>query len=81
VDQVKLPFYASYKVVRELYGMHSNTESLLIQGRWRSVANVQEFEDEYAKARGIQHRGVPLVGHARLRNESCNRGFGKLSRG
>src|SRR5918994_2047031 len=46
VDQVKLPDYASYKVARELYAQHSTTDSLLIQGRWRSVAYVQELEDD-----------------------------------
>ena len=49
VDQVKLPDYASYKVARELYAQHSATDSLLIQGRWRSVAYVQELEDDTQK--------------------------------
>jgi maleate cis-trans isomerase len=46
VDQAKLPNYASYKVCRELFREHPNVESLLIQGRWRSVAYVQELEDD-----------------------------------
>jgi maleate isomerase len=49
VDQVKLPDYASYKVARELHGQHPTTDSLLIQGRWRSVAYVQELEDDTQK--------------------------------
>jgi len=49
VDQVKLPDYASYKVARELYREHPDADSLLIQGRWRSVAYVQELEDDTQK--------------------------------
>ena len=48
VDQVKLPDYASYKVARELFLQHPDVDSLLIQGRWRSVAYVQELENETA---------------------------------
>ena len=50
LDQVKLPDYASYRVARELYRQHSTTDSLLIQGRWRSVAYVQELEDDTQKS-------------------------------
>ncbi len=46
VDQAKLPDYASYKVARELFREHPDVDSLLIQGRWRSVAHVQELEDD-----------------------------------
>ncbi len=49
VDQVKLPDYASYKIARELFRQHPEVESLLIQGRWRSVAYVQELEDDTQK--------------------------------
>jgi maleate isomerase len=49
VDQVKLPDYASYKVARELFRQHSDVESLLLQGRWRTVAYVQELEDDTQK--------------------------------
>jgi maleate cis-trans isomerase len=49
VEQVKLPDYASYEVARELYRQHSTTDSLLIQGRWRSVAYIQELEDDTQK--------------------------------
>ena len=49
VDQAKLPDYASYKVARELFRQHPDVESLLIQGRWRSVAYVQELEDDTQK--------------------------------
>jgi len=46
VDQVKLPDYASYKVARELFRAHPEVESLLLQGRRRTVAYAQELEDE-----------------------------------
>jgi maleate isomerase len=46
VDQAKLPNYASYRVARELFRQHPEVESLLIQGRWRSVAYVQDLEDD-----------------------------------
>jgi maleate isomerase len=46
VDQAKLPDYASYKVSRELFRKHPDVDSLLIQGRWRSVAYVQALEDD-----------------------------------
>jgi maleate isomerase len=49
VDQVKLPDYASYKVARELFRQHDDVESLLLQGRWRTVAYVQELEDDTAR--------------------------------
>jgi maleate cis-trans isomerase len=49
VDQAKLPDYASYKVSRELLRLHPDAESVLIQGRWRSVAYVQELEDDAGK--------------------------------
>jgi len=49
VDQVKLPDYSSYKVARNLFQRHPSVESLLIQGRWRSVAYVQDLEDDTQK--------------------------------
>jgi maleate isomerase len=49
VDQVKLPDYASYKVARNLFHRYPAVDSLLIQGRWRSVAYVQELEDDTQK--------------------------------
>ena len=49
VDQVKLPDYASYKVARELFRRQPEVESLLLQGRWRTVAYVQELEDDTGK--------------------------------
>jgi maleate isomerase len=49
VDQVKLPDYASYKVAHDLFQQHPEVDSLLIQGRWRSVAYVQELEDDTQK--------------------------------
>ncbi len=49
VDQVKLPDYASYKVARDLFLAYPEVDSLLIQGRWRSVGYVQELEDDTGK--------------------------------
>ena len=49
VDQVKLPEYASYKMARNLFQRHPTVDSLLIQGRWRSVAYVQDLEDDTQK--------------------------------
>ncbi len=46
VDQVKLPDYASYKVGRELFRQHPEVDSLLLQGRWRTVGYVQQLEDD-----------------------------------
>ena len=46
VDQVKLPDYASYKVARELFRRHPDADGILLQGRWRTVAHVQELEDD-----------------------------------
>lgn len=44
VDQVKLPDYASYKVARNLYRQHPKVDAILIHGRWRSVACVEDLE-------------------------------------
>jgi len=80
VDQVKLPDYASYKVARNLFHRHPAVDSLLIQGRWRSVAYVQELEDDTQKpvvsstaaslwwvmrALGIK---APITGYGKLLN-------------
>jgi maleate isomerase len=46
VDQVKLPDYSSYKVGRELFRQHGAVESLLLQGRWRTVAYVHQLEND-----------------------------------
>ncbi|HXG53063.1 MAG TPA: hypothetical protein VNN77_16830 [candidate division Zixibacteria bacterium] len=46
VDQVKLPDYASYNVARALYREHPKVDAVLIQGRWRSVACVEELEKD-----------------------------------
>jgi maleate isomerase len=46
VDQAKLPDYSSYKVARELFKQHPNVDSVLLQGRWRTVAYAQELEDD-----------------------------------
>ena len=44
VDQVKLPDYASYKVAKALFQQNPSVDAILIQGRWRSVACVEELE-------------------------------------
>ena len=44
VDQVKLPDYASYKVAKSLFQQNPSVDAILIQGRWRSVAHVEELE-------------------------------------
>jgi maleate cis-trans isomerase len=46
VDQVKLPDYASYKVARTLFRQNPGVDAILIQGRWRSVACVEELEGD-----------------------------------
>ena len=71
VDPIKLPDYASYKVARELNRLHPVADSLLIQGRWRSVAYVQELEDNTH----IEHCGISLVDHAGSWNKSSDRRF------
>ena len=81
VDQAKLPDYASYKVARELFRRHPEVESLLIQGRWRSVAYVQELEDETARP-VLSSTAASLwwVWQA-LGMKPSIQGFGKLLRG
>ena len=78
VDQVKLPDYSSYKVARELWRQNPGAESLLLQGRWRTVAYVQELENDTnlpvvastaAALWWVMHRlgiRVPVPGHGRL---------------
>jgi maleate isomerase len=81
VDQVKLPDYASYKVARELYRQNPAADSLLIQGRWRSVAYIQELEDDTQKP-AVSSTAASLwwVMHV-LGIKVPIPGFGKLLRG
>ena len=81
VDQVKLPDYASYKVARELFRREPGVDSILIQGRWRSVAYVQELEDDTQKP-VISSTAASLwwVMHA-LGIKAPIDGYGKLLRG
>ena len=44
VEQAKLPDYASYRVARTLFQQNPSVDAILIQGRWRSVACVEELE-------------------------------------
>jgi len=46
VDQVKLPDYASYKVAKAVFQQNPRVDAILIQGRWRSVAYVEELESD-----------------------------------
>jgi len=81
VDQVKLPDYASYKVARELFRREPEVDSILIQGRWRSVAYVQELEDDTQKP-VVSSTAASLwwVMHA-LGIKAPIDGYGKLLRG
>ena len=81
VDQVKLPDYASYKVARELFRREPEVDSILIQGRWRSVAYVQELEDDTQKP-VVSSTAASLwwVVHA-LGMKAPVEGYGKLLRG
>ncbi len=44
VEQAKLPEYASYRVARGLFRRMPSVDAIVIQGRWRSVAYVEELE-------------------------------------
>jgi maleate cis-trans isomerase len=44
VDQAKLPDYASYNLARVLFRENAGVDAILIQGRWRALAWVQELE-------------------------------------
>jgi len=46
VEQVKLPDYVSYNCSRALSAAFKDGHSLLVQERWRSVAYIQELEDD-----------------------------------
>jgi maleate isomerase len=81
VDQVKLPDYASYKVARELFREHPNVDSLLIQGRWRSVAYVQELEDDTGKPVVSSTAAALWWVMQVLGMKASIEGYGKLLRG
>jgi maleate cis-trans isomerase len=49
VEQIKLPDYASYKLARALYKQNPNIDAILIQGRWRSIAWIEELEADSGK--------------------------------
>jgi maleate isomerase len=78
VDQVKLPDYAAYKVARELFREHPEVDSLLLQGRWRTVAYVQELEDDTGRpvvsstaaslwwVMGVLGMKIPIEGYGKL---------------
>lgn len=78
VDQVKLPDYASYKVAKTLLQQHHAVDAILIQGRWRSVAWVEELERDSDRSvvsstaaslwwvlRALRMR-IPIEGYGRL---------------
>jgi len=81
VDQVKLPDYASYKVARELFRQHPDVDSLLIQGRWRSVAYVQELEDDTGKPVVSSTAAALWWVMQVLGMKASIEGYGKLLRG
>ena len=81
VDQVKLPDYASYKVARELFRQHPDVDSLLIQGRWRSVAYVQELEDDTRKPVVSSTAAALWWVMQVLGMKASIEGYGKLLRG
>jgi maleate isomerase len=80
VDQVKLPDYSSYKVARELFRQYPEVDSLLLQGRWRTVAYVQELESDTQRpvvsstaaslwwALKVLAMKIPITGFGRLLN-------------
>ena len=72
VDQVKLPDYAAYKVARELYRAHPEVESLLLQGRWRTVAYVRELEDDPGRPCSVIHGCIALGGDENARDEDSD---------
>lgn len=49
VGQVKLPEYASYRAGRKLFQENPEADAVLIQGRWRSVAYVEDLETDIAR--------------------------------
>ncbi|MDH3445524.1 MAG: hypothetical protein OEN50_16480 [Deltaproteobacteria bacterium] len=81
VDQAKLPDYASYKVVKELFRQNADVDSLLIQGRWRSVAYVQELENETARPVVSSTAASLWWVLQALGMKPTIEGFGKLLRG
>jgi maleate cis-trans isomerase len=80
VDQVKLPDYSSYKVARALFRQYPEVDSLLLQGRWRTVAYVQELESDTQRpvvsstaaslwwALKVLAMKIPITGFGRLLN-------------
>jgi maleate cis-trans isomerase len=50
VEQAKLPEYASYKVARDLFREAPSVDAIVVQGRWRSVAYVEELERDTERA-------------------------------
>jgi len=46
VDQVELPDYSSHKVASELFRAHPEVESLLPQRHWRTIAYMQQLEND-----------------------------------
>ncbi len=81
VDQVKLPDSASYKVARDLFRKHPEVDSLLIQGRWRSVAYVQELEDDTGKPVVSSTAASLWWVKTALGNPAPIENYGKLLRG
>ena len=49
VEQVKLPEDTSARVGRKLFEEHPETDAVLLQGRWPSVACVERLENEIGR--------------------------------
>jgi maleate isomerase len=80
VDQVKLPDYASYKVAKGLFQQHPAVDAILIQGRWRSVAWVEELERDSDRS-VISSTAASLWWVLRtLRMQISIEGYGRLLR-
>ena len=49
VEQVKLPEDMSYRVGRKLFQEHPEADAVLLQGRWPSVARVEQLEKDVGR--------------------------------
>ena len=69
------------KSARELFRQHPNVDSLLIQGRWRSVAYIQELEDDTGKPVVSSTAASLWWVMQALGMKASIEGYGKLLRG
>src|SRR3972149_5252558 len=80
VDQFKLPDYASYKVAKGLFQKHPSVDAILIQGRWRSVAWVEELERDSERSVISSTAASLWWGLRTLRMQIPIEGYGRLLR-